>query len=289
MRTVGLSYSFFSQQWDDDPTPWVGKAKELGYDQLEVSAQSLQELSAWGLKRLYFESRDHQIDLSYHTYLSAGHDLSSLDEEVSKAGIAHVSEVIKTIGSLGGGDLGGVFYASWPASPPLGVDRRRNFDQSVKSLRVLLEVAESEDVMLNIEVVNRYEHYLINTVEEALQYIHAVNHPNCGLLLDTFHLSIEEKNLAEALRQAGLYLRCLHISENTRGCIGSGSIDWEAVHHALDDIHYKGPLVNAAILASQGPIAEDLHIHRTLAGRSHLETLACEVAALTRSKLCQEI
>ncbi|MDD3903221.1 MAG: sugar phosphate isomerase/epimerase family protein [Sphaerochaeta sp.] len=274
MRTVGISYAFWGHEWDVDFVPIVSKVKKLGYNQLEVNGITLEKMSAWGRKRLSYEARDQQLDLTYGAMLSSGYDVSSLDEEIRKAGVAFMVEMIKAVGSMGGGSIGGIIHSSVLSKLGKGEDKRRYFDQSVKSMRFLVKVAEDNDVMLNIGVSNRYEQFLLNTCPEALQYIHAVNHPNCGILLDTFHMNIEEDNMGDAIRMAGLYLHCLHLSETNRKPAGLGRQSWAEIRLALDDIYYDGPLVQNPFILSGGQVGHDACVWRELLEHPNLDELA---------------
>ncbi|MGE4584683.1 MAG: sugar phosphate isomerase/epimerase family protein [Sphaerochaeta sp.] len=244
MRLVGIHYTRWPCKELDDFVPFVSKAKALGYDQLEVDALTLQRMSQWGRKRLGFEARNHQIDLSYSLSPNPGCDVSSLEEDTRKAGILCIQNVIHAIGEMGGGSLNGPLAGSFPPLGPSGGDKQRLLEQSVLSLRSLMQHCEDEDVMLNLRPVHRFEHFLLNTADDALSLLHMVNHSNCGIDLDTFSMNIEEPDLGDTIRKVGPYLHCLHIRDNTGGPVGSGSLDWHAVKQGLDAIYYEGPLVH---------------------------------------------
>lgn len=240
MRRVGIHWEM--QAVDTALLP--EKAKSLGYDQLELDGLGLLEMSPWGRKRLLFEARNNQIDLSYSLVPPVGWDLSSLDEEVRRSAVHRMQELMKLLGELGGGSLSGPLYAQNSFDEPYAAHKAEHWEQSVKSLRSLTPVAEEEDVVLNLRPVNRYEHCLVNTAEQALKLIHAVNHPNFGIDLDTFHMNIEERSLSKAIEQAGIYLHCLHVRENTGLPFGQGCLDWASVEAGLTTIHYEGPIVH---------------------------------------------
>lgn len=240
MRSLGIHWEM--QAVDTALLP--EKAKSLGYGQLECDGLSLLAMSLWGRKRLLFEARNHQIDLSYSLTPPLGWDLSCLDEEMRRSAVHRMQELMKLLGEMGGGSLSGALYAQRSFDEDYRAHKSEHWEQSVKSLRSLTAVAEEEDVVLNLRPVNRYEHCLVNTAEEALQLIHAVNHPNFGIDLDTFHMNMEELSLSRAIEQAGIYLHCLHVRENTGLPVGQGCLDWSAVQAGLDAIHYEGPIVH---------------------------------------------
>ena len=94
--------------------------------------------------------------------------------------------------------------------------------------------------MLAEEVVNRFELYHLNTLDQAIRFVDEVGHPCCRIHLDTFHAHIEEKDPADAIRRAGNRIAHVHISENDRGVPGTGTVAWDATFDALREIGYDG-------------------------------------------------
>jgi len=225
MRRIGVHETRFAESGIADIALLFSKARELEYNLLEIDGERLLSLSPLGLKRVSLEARNFQLDLSYSLSLGPLLDLSSDDEAVRKRGLLAVERIIRNIGKMGGGSLNGPFYASIPPHLHLKMQKDRLFEQSVGSLRSLAGIAESEDVLLNILPVNRYDHFLLNTASDALQFVRSVNHPSCGIDLDTFHMNIEESDMLDALEQAGYYLHCLHIRENNGQVVGNGHLD----------------------------------------------------------------
>jgi D-psicose/D-tagatose/L-ribulose 3-epimerase len=112
--------------------------------------------------------------------------------------------------------------------------------RSVEHLQKVAEHAAAQGVTLAEEVVNRFELYHVNTLEQGIRLVDAVAHPNCRLHLDTFHAHIEEKNPAAAIRKADSRIAHVHVSENDRGVPGTGAVSWDADFDALRDIGYDG-------------------------------------------------
>jgi D-psicose/D-tagatose/L-ribulose 3-epimerase len=96
---------------------------------------------------------------------------------------------------------------------------------------------------LSIEPVNRSETFFLCTAADAKAFCEAVNHPRVGITIDTFHANIEEKNLAGAVRTADSLLKHVHASENDRGLLGSGHVDFLGIVAALRQIQYDGYLM----------------------------------------------
>lgn len=106
-------------------------------------------------------------------------------------------------------------------------------------LQMLEAVAGSEGRVL-LEPLNRYESRYLNLVEHNLEIIEAVDHPNAGLLPDTFHMSIEEADLASSLRAAGDRIAHVHLGDSNRLLPGHGHLDWRAIFAALADVGFDG-------------------------------------------------
>ena len=137
----------------------------------------------------------------------------------------------------------------------------------MKSIRTLTQVAADEDVLLNIKPINRYEHYLLPTASDAVEFVQQINHPTVGVDLDTFHMNIEERDLKEAIISAGLYLKTLHVRENNQRRVGEGHIDWSAIREGLDEIRYDGPIIhNPAVDRPLPESPAESNLIRTLLG-----------------------
>jgi D-psicose/D-tagatose/L-ribulose 3-epimerase len=119
---------------------------------------------------------------------------------------------------------------------------------------VVAERAKEMGLTLAIEVVNRYESNLINTVEQAVQLIDDVGADNLFIHLDTFHMSIEEDNLAAALRWARPYLFYFELDQNHRGLLSAGTIQFEPLIEILREMEYDGVIgIEAFSAAVSGP------------------------------------
>ncbi|HNS50535.1 MAG TPA: sugar phosphate isomerase/epimerase family protein [Anaerolineae bacterium] len=113
----------------------------------------------------------------------------------------------------------------------------------VSAVRRIAERAQTLGLRVVMEVLNRYEAHLLTTAEEAIEFVAAVGAGNLGILLDAYHMNIEEANPAEALRRAGKLLGLYHAADSNRQGIGRGHTDFRAQLAALADIGYRGPVI----------------------------------------------
>ncbi len=116
----------------------------------------------------------------------------------------------------------------------------------VDAVRQIAERAQLMGLRLVMEVLNRYEAHLLNTAAEAVQFVEdvaALGPDNVGILMDAYHMNIEEGDPAQALRAAGGHLWLYHVADSNRQAVGRGHTDFAAQMAALSDIGYSGPII----------------------------------------------
>jgi D-psicose/D-tagatose/L-ribulose 3-epimerase len=145
------------------------------------------------------------------------------------------------------------------------------------------DYAGDRGVSLAIEPLNRFETDLVNTVEQGLELAELINRENLGLMLDTFHMNIEEKDPGAAIRSAGEKLFNFQVSENDRGTPGSGSIAWQEIWDALEANGYQGPIVIESFLPTVKEIARAVSLWRPVA--TSMDALATDGLAFLRREL----
>lgn len=151
------------------------------------------------------------------------------------------------------------------------------------SLVTVAAHADEAGVRLAIEPLNRFETDLVNTVQQGLALCADIGANNVGLMLDTFHMNIEEKSLPEAVRLAGSKVFNVQASENDRGTPGTGHVDWSGVIAALRDIGYDGGIVVESFLPTVKEIAKAVSLWRSVA--PSMEALASDGAGFLRGAM----
>jgi D-psicose/D-tagatose/L-ribulose 3-epimerase len=165
-------------------------------------------------------------------------DISSVDPEVVVRGERLLHDALAVTRDLGGRYLGGVISSALGkyAHPPSAQGRAN----SVHALRGLAQQAAASGITLGLEVVNRYESNLLNTAQQALGFIADVGADNLKVHLDTYHMNIEEADFTTPVLACGNQLGYVHVGENYRGYLGSGTVDFSAFFRALAAINYTG-------------------------------------------------
>ncbi len=114
--------------------------------------------------------------------------------------------------------------------------------------RVLVGLKEAGDyaaqhgVEFAIEPLNRFETDFCNTARQAVELATQVGSPAVNVMLDTFHMNMEEDDLGRAIRRAAAYLIHFQANENHRGCLGTGHLNWAEICHVLAELGYRGPI-----------------------------------------------
>lgn len=265
MNKLGIFMNFWEKNWDADHKKYIRKAAKIGFDILEFQAQPLLEMSDDHIRELKREADAVGIELTYSLGLDRRYDVSSLDEEVRRGGVTYLQNIIRKMHVGGGTLLSGVSYAGWGTPDRMGDSKKPFWDQSVKSMKEIIKVAEDCGVTYCVEAVNRFETCLINTAKEALAYVAEIDSPNIGVLLDTYHMNIEEDSIGDAIRQVGRgRLKSFHTGDNNRRAPGRGHINWDEVFGALSDIGYTGRIVSEPFVMQGGEVGRDIHVYRDL-------------------------
>jgi sugar phosphate isomerase/epimerase len=134
-----------------------------------------------------------------------------------------------------------------------GETKAENYAKGVAAIRTCAEWTDALGVQLLIEPINRYEMNWILTAQQGLEFLQDVGVDSVKLLLDTFHMNIEEVDTLAALEQAGERLGYVHFADNIRQAPGTGQIDFDAILKKLEEMDYRGPVV-AEIL----PLPDDV-------------------------------
>ncbi|MDP2813390.1 MAG: dihydroxyacetone kinase subunit DhaL [Erysipelotrichaceae bacterium] len=230
----GIHLSVFTENWADDLEQYILKSKEIGYDGVEIP---LMDPFGLDIKRLIKILEDNQILCTCGTGLSDQTDISSEDLVVRRNGINHLKKCIDICQQLSCDVLGGVLYSPW-GKLYSRKDSEVRIECAIECLQEVGLYAKEKGVILALESINRYETYMLNTIQDGLDFIKRVGSEYVKIHFDTYHGNIEEKSIPDAIRSAKGEIYHVHFSENDRGIPGSGSIQWTKIKDALIDINY---------------------------------------------------
>lgn len=231
----GANLLLFSDTVDDAVLAQFATLRELGFDGAEVPVFEPSSVPVDAIRRA---AEQHGLQLTTSGALPPGTSLYGEGPEL-EAARGYVRAAVRVAATLGAPVVCGPLYkpvGDTDQSIPLDEQRTR----VATVLKPLADEAAESGVTLALEPLNRFETNFLNITEDAVAFCKAVDSPGVGLLLDTFHMHIEEKDTAAAIRlaaQAGAMTH-LHVAENDRGVAGTGQVHWQSVAAAVTDSGY---------------------------------------------------
>ena len=237
------------------------KVRKMGFDLFEFGIESTSDLD---YTRAAAVAKDNGLAVSVCAAMGPDRDLIHEDAGIRRSGMEYVAHCIDAAHTLGAKNVVGPLYSAvgrtWQQTAD---ERQRDTDLLVDQLKTLSAQARDKGVTLCVEPLNRFETSFLNLASQAIEVVDRVDSPACGLLLDTFHMNIEEKSVGEALRAAGPRVKHVHGCENDRGAPGSGHVPWTDVRDALKAIGYDGPVVIESFTSQVKTIARAAAIWRS--------------------------
>jgi D-psicose/D-tagatose/L-ribulose 3-epimerase len=196
--------------------------------------------------------------------LAKGEDISSSNKLIQKNGVEALKRAIDMTSIMQSNLLTGVVHAAWGISDSMGKDKEAKFTNSAQSIKQISSSLIEKDIKLGIEPLNRYESDFINTVDEGLKLCELIDHPNVGLLLDAYHMNIEEKNMIKSIEKAKDKLFHFQVAENDRGVPGTGSLNWSEIISTLKKINYSGYVSLEMFIQANVDTSKDLFTWRNI-------------------------
>ena len=196
--------------------------------------------------------------------MAKGEDISSSNKLIQKNGVEALKRAIDMTSIMQSNLLTGVVHAAWGISDSMGKDKEAKFTNSAQSIKQISSSLIEKDIKLGIEPLNRYESDFINTVDEGLKLCELIDHPNVGLLLDAYHMNIEEKNMIKSIEKAKDKLFHFQVAENDRGVPGTGSLKWSEIISTLKKINYSGYVSLEMFIQANVDTSKDLFTWRNI-------------------------
>lgn len=242
---VGVFYAYFP--YGAEPVNWpeiLKRVKAAGASHVELSSMRLMKQDKAMRKATVETAKELGLSYTFCTSLPAGGDVSSDDPLERQRGIDAVRANIDTVAEMGGHVIGGMLHGSTiKAGVPVDNEtRQRRMENSAGAVKEMAGHAAACGVRLGLEMCNRYENSMLNTVSQGLDFLKMVDHPAVGLHLDTYHMNIEEDDIAGAIMLAGKNIVNVHACDNNRKLPGMGHINWREVLMALKAVDYQGYL-----------------------------------------------
>jgi D-psicose/D-tagatose/L-ribulose 3-epimerase len=250
-----------------------------GFDLVELP---LEAAGDWDPVEVRSILEGHGLVAGVCAAMAPGRDLSTADRETVRATQDYLRACIDAAATTGARVVAGPMYRPTGVTGPISPgERALMIERVANNLRPVLDRAEAAGVRLAMEPLNRFETSLFNTVAQTMELIERIDHPSLGMLLDTFHMNVEERDPGAAIHLAGDRLFHFHACGNDRGAPGHDAIDWPAVRDALGDVNYPGAVSIESFTSANRTIATAASIWRPLAPTQ--DAIATEGLAFLRA------
>ena len=232
----GMNLLLWTGAMNDDMIPVVASLKEMGYDGVEIPVfeDNIDLYTQWGARL-----QEMGLECTAVTVRGEEDNPISLDPAVRALGVENNKRALDNAAAAGAVRLVGPYHSALGIFSGQG-PTEDEWKWGVDSMRQVAEHAETVGITLGVEALNRFETYLLNTHADSARFVREVDHPNARMMYDTFHANIEEKDIAQAIRDCHDVCSLVHISENDRGTPGKGNIPWNETFEAIKNSGYDG-------------------------------------------------
>jgi len=259
----GASTFIWCSPFSNEKLILIDHAKRLGFDILEICVEDPRTIDT---KRIAARLWEAGLRATVCGAFGPDRDMSAEDANGRANALAYLRQCIEIAAALGAASVVGPMYSAVGKTQFLEpAERRRQWRRAVESLQEAAAIAADNEVKLGLEPLNRFETDLVNTVDQGLDMVRDIDRPNVGLLLDTFHMNIEEKDIPSAVRRAGGHIVEFHACSSDRGTPGEDHLPWPTIVSALRDVDFRGPVVIEAFTPAIKEIARAVAIWRPLA------------------------
>lgn len=255
----GMNLLLWGGEVNDDMLPTLEKLKAMGYDGVELPLFNLDlDYAALGKKL-----DDLELERTAVTVRNLEDNPISPDASVRAKGVELNNRALDCCAAVGAQTLCGPYHSAIGHFTGAG-PTQDEWKWGIESMRQVAEHAGSVGVKLGVEALNRFECYFLNAHADSARFVREVNHPACGMMYDTFHSNIEEKDIGKTLEEIKDVLCHIHISENDRSTPGAGNVQWEKNFAAIGKINYDGWMVIEAFGLSLPELAAATKIWRRM-------------------------
>ncbi|MBM3902716.1 MAG: sugar phosphate isomerase/epimerase [Verrucomicrobia bacterium] len=258
----GINSFLFVSPFTTDSVKLFPKFKKWGFDSVEVPVEDPSHIDPVKVKAAF--DKNGLVCGSICACMGPGRDFRGTAEE-QKTAMDYCKALVDQAVVLGHAKIiGPVYSVVGKADAVEPAQQKVEFQLVVKNLKELGKYAESKGITICVEPLNRFETDFLNTCDQGLKLLKAVNSKALRLHLDTFHMNIEEKNQAEAIKKAGKLLGHFHACGTDRGTPGGDSLDWKPIVAALKAVKYDGDVVIESFTTDVKVIARAAAIWRRI-------------------------
>lgn len=261
--SFGVSTWVWTSPFNTEATALFSKIKTMGFDVVEIPVEDPDVIDGEKVKEALEE---HGLGAVVCGAFGPNRDLTHDDPAVHRQCFDYLDDLMEFCTLWGAGFVAGPMYSAVGKARIVSPDqRKKEWELAVTNLRKVAKKAADKGLELAIEPLNRFESDLVNTTADAARMVNDIDHPAAKIMVDGFHMSIEEKNLEEAIRIAGNKLIHVQTSENYRGTPGTGQTNWENFRKGIEAVDYDGVISIETFTPDNQELADAVCIWRPLA------------------------
>ena len=272
----GNGYAFWgfnNNNWKCDYLKMADLNADCGFDCFEIGAEHLHNMSDEEISALRKKAEERGLYLTVNDGPARDRDFASPDLKIRDNALCWYEDLLDRMTRLGSYDLIGALYSFWPSDFKY-INKKSAWEHSIEGLKKLSCKAERLKITLSLEVLNRNETYILTSCKEAKEYIQRIGSPNVKILLDTYHMNIEEDNIYDAIYLAGDDLGHFHVGECNRKLPGeNNSIDWPRIGKALRSVNYNKCVVMEPFELTGGQVGTDIRVWRDLSDGATIDQM----------------
>ncbi|MFX0556676.1 sugar phosphate isomerase/epimerase family protein [Maribacter sp. CXY002] len=238
---LGASTWLWESPFNTESVTLFPKIKALGYDLVEIPVEDPKLVDGQEVKKALIDSG---LEVSVCGAFGPSKDLTHDDVKVHQQCFDYLEQCFDLCNLLGAQFLAGPMYSAVGKARMVSQDqRKREWELAVSNLYKVCNMADEKGLSIALEPLNRFESDMVNTANDVMRLVNDINHRSAKVLLDGFHMTIEESNIRQAINTVGDKLVHLQVSENHRGIPGTGLTPWHQFKEGLQDINYQGAVV----------------------------------------------
>jgi D-psicose/D-tagatose/L-ribulose 3-epimerase len=237
-KKIGVSTWLWTSPFTSETVELFPKIKSMGYDAVEIPVEYPEMIDAKTVKNAL---RQNGLEAIVCGAFGPSRDLTNDDPKVHENCFQYIIQCLDLCNEWGSKFLAGPMYSAVGKARMVSPEQRKiEWERAVTNLHQVSKLAQERNLEIALEPLNRFESDLINTAEDVLRLIQDINHPAAKVLLDGFHMALEERDLEHAITSAGDKLIHVQVSENYRGTPGTGQTPWDSFKRGLTNINYEG-------------------------------------------------
>ena len=237
----GVSTWLWQSPFTTESISLFSKIKEMGFDVVEIPVEDPELIDAETVAKALL---DNGLEATVCGVFGPTKDLTHEDPAVHDTCFTYMEKCFQLCNQWNVDFVAGPMYSAVGKARMVSSEQRKiEWDRAVKNLGKVSQMAQTFGASIALEPLNRFESDMVNTAEDVMRLLKDVNHSQAKVLLDSFHMTIEEKDIRKAIHTVGEKLVHVQVSENHRGVPGTGLTPWDDFQLGLQDIGYTGSIV----------------------------------------------